>query len=427
MRPFRRKSQKVVIVPSGDGLMVQGAPGAVEAVAAQLMKPGDRVRRSRQPAADIFAAGTSAYALVATHREYFQFSAEALQRIAERGAIPSPAASGFFRSFVRDGNQFAGNLDWKPVSFSPEQALSMQTMAATMAIRAAIADVQKAVERVEGKVDQVVRVVRAERLGHVLGDRSVLNSLVSRLDRGGTLSDTDWQSVAHLGADIVRDLEAARSYLRLTLADDPDGTPRSRVGAAADLLDDALVRETLALLVISESNLGTWQRLRIAQVAKSEPKHLAGAIQDARQFLASQRAADQELADRLASFTELVATPGGLEGLTFIQTAKLKRAVLELSELTSEFAEQRCLDLADSPHVEYPGARDSVAHVARTTRAAGAGAARTAGSVLGALRSRPDSEPVAEVGELPLVAEDDHPDFEMIERRRFRSWMGSWK
>jgi hypothetical protein len=406
---FRRKSQELVIVWNGDGLMVEGDPGLVELVAAQLMEPGGRVRRSRQPVADLFAAGTAAYALAATHREYFQFSAQALQRLAEHGAIPSPDATGFFRSFVRDGKGFAGNLDWAPVSFSPEQALSLEVAAATMALRAAIADVKKAVERVEGKVDQVVRLVRAERLGHVLGDRQVLSSLVGRLDAGGPLSDTDWQSVAHLGADMVRDLEAARSYLRLALEDDPTGMPRHRVGVATDLLDDTLVRETLALLVVSESNLGMWQRLRIAQVAKSEPEHLAGAVEHAREFLASQRDADQALADKLAGFTELVASPIGLEGLTVIQTVKLKRVVRELSDLTAEFVDQRCLDLAATAEVDYPGARESAAYVARRTRDAGADVVRTAGVIVDSLRPRSDDGSDEQDGALPPISREDDP------------------
>jgi hypothetical protein len=406
---FRRKSQELVIVPTGDGLMVQGDPGLVELVAAQLMEPGAQVRRSRQSAADLFAAGAAGYAIVATHREYFQFSLQALQRLAEHGAIPSPDAPGFFRSVVHDGKHLAGGLDWAPVSFSPEQALSLELMAATIALRAAIADVQKAVERVEAKVDQVARLVRAERLGHVLGDRQILSSLVGRLDASGTISETDWQSVAHLGADMVRDLEAARSYLRLALEGDPTGLPRHRVGMATDLLDDALVRETLAVLVVSESNLGMWQRLRIARVARSEPEHLAGAVEHAREFLSSQRDADQALANRLAGFTELLASPIGLEGLTVIQTAKLRRAVRELSDLTSEFAEQRCLDLPDEADIDYPSARDSAAYVAGRARAAGADVVRTAGAIVDSLRPKTNQEPDGPFVELPPVGTEGSP------------------
>lgn len=407
MSPLRNGKPEVVIVPSGDGLMVEGSPDAVEAVAAQLMQPGGRVRRTRQPAADIFAASTAAKAVVATHREHFQFSPEAMRRINELGTIPSKDAEGYLRSFVKDGRSFAGNLDWKPGDFSPEQAVSMQVAAASMAIRVAIADVQEAVERVEAKVDQIARLSRADRLGNVLGDRSILSPLVNRLEAGGTLSETDWRTVSHLGADMVRDLEAVRSYLRLALADEPGGTPRVRVGAATDLLGDTLIQESLALLVVAESNLGMWQRLRIAQVAKSEPEHLPEAVEHAREFLSSQRAADQDLLDRLAGFTELVATPMGLEGFTFIQTTKLKRTKRQLSELTSEFAEQRCLDLADSPNVEYPGARDSAAHVARFIRDGGARA--VGGAILCFDEFRSDSDPGSEnpPDELPAEGEQD--------------------
>ncbi len=83
----------------------------------------------------------------------------------EHGAIP--IEDGFFRSFVRSGplrnSPFAGHLDWKPVELGPEQALAMQTMVVYLALRAAINDLTAAVERVEGKLDKLVTLARAER------------------------------------------------------------------------------------------------------------------------------------------------------------------------------------------------------------------------------------------------------------------------
>ncbi len=165
-------SESVEVVVAGNGIVVQGDPSAVTAFvdAAMDVVPSTRPRRVL---ADGLAVAGSVAAFRQTYREYFEFSPRALALLKEHGAIPTE--DGYFRSFVRSGpkgnSPFAGHLDWRQIDLGPEQALAVQTAVATLALRAAIAEVAEAVERVEGKVDTLVSLARAERLGHVLGDR----------------------------------------------------------------------------------------------------------------------------------------------------------------------------------------------------------------------------------------------------------------
>jgi hypothetical protein len=209
--------ESVELVVAGNGVVVQGSPSAVTTFVdrmAALTKSGS----SRRVIADGLAVAGHVGAISRTYREYFEFAPRSLELLRENGAIPT--GDGFFRGFVRSGplanSPFAGNLDWKPVELGPERALAMQTMVVHLALRAAIKDLTAAVERVEGKVDKLVTLARAERLGSVIGDQLTLQSLAESTREQGRISKTDWSTVDGLGAPISRDISAPRSSFALT-------------------------------------------------------------------------------------------------------------------------------------------------------------------------------------------------------------------
>jgi hypothetical protein len=59
-------------------------------------------------------------------------------------------------------------LEFQPVSFAASQAAALELAAATIAQRVAVENVQQAVERVEGKVDELLARARANDIGPVL-------------------------------------------------------------------------------------------------------------------------------------------------------------------------------------------------------------------------------------------------------------------
>ena len=78
-----------------------------------------------------------------------------------------------------------------------------------------------------------------------------------------------------------------------------------RASAAHGLVEESLFRETLALLLVCEHNLGQSQDLRIAHVRRVEPEHLGTAVADARRSLENDREADQLLVEMI---TEVIGT-----------------------------------------------------------------------------------------------------------------------
>lgn len=359
-----RRGTGVELAVFDDGMLIRGPSEAVEALAAELARGPGRVRRSPQPVFDGVGAIAGLGGMVGTHGTYFKMSAESLKAVrdANGGKLPTGWIKGVTRG---DGGSILKHLDLKVVRLNPQQALSLQTAAVGMALSAAIADVLDAVERVEGKVDEVVRLVRAERLGNALGDRRTLSRLAERVQASGTISETDWISVASMGPAIVRDIEALRSHVRLSVDHEIKRSTGSRLDAAKAMLDGSRVRESLELLLVAEENHNLWQLLRIAHVRHTERTHLEATIEDAREAIAVDAAADQALVASLGSVLSKLLEPGGTEGIAVLQAPKLRSKADELAEALKWFADQRLLERDEVPAVAWPGFKDSVHHVRR--------------------------------------------------------------
>ncbi len=364
-----RTTGELVLLADECGTLVVGDSANVAAVVSRLKTlSGSELSIAASPSADVLAGIASGYAIAFTSCEYVRHTAEALRRPRELGAIPT--GGGAFRSFVRDAkNHFAGNLDWTPVDVGPERALALQSAAVTLALRTAIKQVQDAIEQVAAKVDRIAAMLRAERLGDALGDRRTLERLINQVEQRGVLTATDWSSVAGLGPIITRDVEKLRAHTRAQLAEAKGGwRPRARVEDAQELLEDDLLAETLALLVVAEHNFALWQQLRIASVKAREPEHLAATVEDAASALRADIAEDQALADGLQSIVAALTEPGALDGFAPLQTRRLEDASVRLDTLARWFAEQRTLDIAALEAHIRPGFTDSVRHVGARVR-----------------------------------------------------------
>ncbi len=364
-------SSSVELVTMDGGVLVQGSPTAVTAVVDQMLETTAQAgRRSRLHFADALMGVATTVAFRQSHREYIEFSGRARALLTQRGVIPTD--DGYYRSFVRLGGQFAGNLDWKPVSLVPEQALVLQTAVAQLALRAAIRDVVTAIERVEGKVDRLVELARAERLGAAQGDYLTLRPLVEQARSRGEISRTDWSTVAALGPLISRDIESLRVYVHRQLKDvKRSPLARIRAGAAEELADE-LLKESVALLVLVEQNYAWWQALRLAHAATHEPAVLQRTGGDIRHQLAVLTAADQRLLNALNEAIGLLLAPTGFEGFAPLQKRRLCEYGLELAEVAAWFSDQRHLDLEIGEPAEYPDLIESLEKAGRTI-AIGAG------------------------------------------------------
>jgi hypothetical protein len=376
-------------VPEGDVLLWREEDGLV-----LLGAERDRKRLLATLGATTGAAGVagSVAALTSAGGDYYKLTADSAAKLAALGKQVDENNSMY--GFVRSGNRFGGNLRFDQVNFAPEQALALQSAAVSLALRSAIADVQAAVERVEDKIEDVQRHLRAQLNGDVIGTLRHLERVATSTQQRGVLLEADWASVAGVRVEISRNLERLRDFVARQ-AGDIDA--RSRLPKREAKLDDFLEpgggRDQLNLILISEHSLHLWEMLRIAQVRQREPQHVESAIADARRSLAQERRRNEELVASVMNCVDELRQVRPLEFHRVFSGREMRQTAADIHESLQHFSRAARLPLPELSEAVLPTVKDArdeaqarALETARGAKALGAAAARSGSSVIG--RSR---------------------------------------
>lgn len=392
----RRKARvgELVAIQGATGITLFGEPGAVDRFIDELTSVTGRKRPVGRTLADVVGLGATAAAFAGTTGQYFQLSPTSLLELGLHGAT-SAGTPGFISGVVRNADgSISSLLELQPVDFSPQQALALQQAATTMALRMAIQEVAEAVQRVEGKLDVLSDLVRSQRIGNAIGDYKFLTALAERVDGGAPLTQTDWSTVEHLGSEITRDIEGLRAFIRLRLADDETSRSTRSRAERLERLAASHLDEMLGALLLSEHNLMTWERLRLARHVHAEIDQIEAMMAGAQRALAAHRDDDQTLVTELEREIDEMTTARGLEGLAPISRRRLVEHAETLNTAVDWFAGQRTLDVTESV-MEQPD-------WATSARELGDRVSQTANSAKGAVVERvrrTKSEPTPELGE----------------------------
>ncbi|RDH77070.1 hypothetical protein DVS77_18865 [Mycolicibacterium moriokaense] len=267
-----------------------------------------------------------------------------------------PGTDGFFRMMTRGADKkFVSQLQWKPTNVNPARLMSVQMLAVQIALKTAISEVEDAVQRVESKVEEVLRLARASRSGDILGDRTSIERMVSYLEKHGSFSDTDWDWISSIGPGLNRTVEQLRQHALATLKTfDPQRPIQDRAEFVVNAVENEQLGETLSLLVVAEESLFKWQRLRIARVEATEPQHLEKVLDDARELLAHQMAADGELYRRAQVVLDAVARTEAIDGFRYWSVQGLSRDLPKLREDLDRFAHARRAQALDWSEISAP-------------------------------------------------------------------------
>jgi hypothetical protein len=363
-----RGGNSVTVFETERGLLVTGGDEEVAEFVDVLLAEVGEIRTVRSETSDEPTGLAAVNPLARRRSEYVEFSSQAMSLIREKKLVP--AAAGHFRSFVVKKGTSAGSVDWRALDLGPAKALALQGTVVQVALKLAIREVTDAIERVEGKVDQLLQLARAERLGSVKGDRRLLEPLAARAAESGAVSNSDWSTVAHLGADILRGIESFRDYVAREAADSKRTVfVRSRNAELEDLTSE-LLRESLALLVAAEDNYLLWLQIRVAHVSANERDALKQTLDLAEEMVSQLAIDDQRLINVLHAATLELIRPSGWEGLAPFKRKRMYENGEAIERDLVWFACQRHLDAPDIEAV-FPSLRESVEHaLARLTRSA---------------------------------------------------------
>jgi hypothetical protein len=383
---------ELAVSMQADGLLVAGDPADVEAYI-------ERIRGSASHAVNVIgidkaslgnatglAAGAAAF--LGQSAKFVQLHSESLKAVQKGQLIPG--TDGFFRMMTRGvDKKFVSQLQWKPANLTPTRMVSMQMMAVQLALKTAIAEVEESVQRVEGKVEEVLRLAHANRSGDVLGDRVTIDRMVSYLERHGSFSDADWDSIAGIGPALNRTVEQLRHHADRTLRSfDPTQPIQDRADFIVRAVEGDQLGETLSLLVVAQDSLFKWQRLRLARVEATQPHHVQQVLEDAQDLLKRQMVEDGALFQRAREILEAVAATKTIDGFRFLSVQGLQRDLPILRADLDRFAEARRAQLHEWAEFSAPSpweaASAAVDRVSETASAALETASETATLALGA-------------------------------------------
>lgn len=355
----------VVVEP--EGLLVAGDPDIVEGYLQRLRGiAGDAFTVSGIGKTNALNAGAGAAGMlsnVLTRGQFVQLSPESMKALRLHRVVPG--SNGYNRMMVTDkAGLFKQQLQWKSVSLTPTAALSVQLIAVQVALMSALAEVSESIARVEDKVDQMLTMLAANRVGDVVGRNAMVRRVSESYEKTSVFPETDWDSIASLGPDLVVDVERLRAHVRRTL----EGFDESKaVQIRADYLHRAVgdnrLGESLHLLVIAQDSLYRWQRLRIARVSLVEPAHLAHVVSDARDLMAEQLRNDVALVTQAGGVLASYAKMNRLDGFRWQSTANLKNDSEQLQRDLDAFAAARRHQIAEWSEYARPTVGDALSEV----------------------------------------------------------------
>jgi len=313
------------------------------------------------------------------------------QALYESGALSS-VGDGFYRLFGRasDGT-ISGHGALQPLAMAPQQAMAAQLAVVTLALTAAIKEVQEAIERVEEKVEHLRDLLEANRDGEIIGANRALRRRAQHMSFEGTMSDADWHAIDDIGVEVEQQIETLRAFIRkrLAAAEDEGKKISGRLEAVEHARD---VSETLALLVVAQDSLFLFQQMRVLRIRATQPEFAQAAIDEARSLLDQHSKEDTELVLRVRNLVAERAGVEALEMVRFLTASSIVRLAPEVDDSLSWFASQRAVPYETIAVPPLPSASEVVDEVRKRGLEIASGGKRAIGDLVERVRNRPEED-----------------------------------
>lgn len=299
-------ASQVATISTEFGVTVIGDPVEVDAYLKQYAIDTSGMRMSIPPAKlqQAFGSGGLLARLGANSVAKYMSSNDIVSAPAQDAAKLGPAQYAELRMVTRDpvSKRFTSNTLVSPATFALKAAAPelIAIEAALQVVVAQLDQIQRDVAEVHEDTQDLLAQANAQRLGDIYGHHRVLARHSAGLDKGQTLTDTDWSSLASLGPVLEVGVARLQAYLGesvrgLDASDDFD----KRSAKLASLVKRGTFVRTLELLIVAQQSEYLWQRIRLERVRTAEPDALQQTLTNTGELLAEHLASDRELANQL--------------------------------------------------------------------------------------------------------------------------------
>ncbi len=267
-------------------------------------------------------------------------------------AHTGPAQLAELRLVARDpaSKRFTSNTLVRPAEYALKGAAPelIAIEAALQHLQRQLDEIQRDIAEVHEDTQELLALANAQRLGDIYGHHRVLARHCAALDKGQTLTGTDWSSLAALGPVLEVGVYRLRAYLTESLKDmDPTDDVDARAKKLQSLVKRGEFVRTLGLLIVTQQSEYLWQRIRLERVRTAEPDALQQTLTNTGELLTEHLAADRSLADQLWDVLETYAVLRLPEVHHIAAGRRLVRSRRTLSEGVDRFVELRARQAAD--------------------------------------------------------------------------------
>lgn len=255
---------------------------------------------------------------------------------------------------------------------NPAAAANVHIMAATLAIRVALKELDTLVQAVDAKLDTIVRDNRDEALGNVQGTTHVLDKAFGFFEETGRLNDALWDQVSGQAAVLAQAHAVALNHLN-TIA---DGLAVKNLGKRVSSAEAAAKGELKHWLVIAAVTLTNMVRMdsleavRSANDGSDSTAHSRHIAKSRERRMASTTAALQNLSDAVSAAVDVDAFTRVTNPM---EMAKLYTAAEELQRLLRIFSSN--FGMPEASAIKRTQWHESVLRLGQKATGAVAGAA----------------------------------------------------
>jgi len=356
---------EIALHVEGDSAIAVGDPAALAALFERLDIDPTAPVPVGQAIADTAAAVSGVGAVGMTAKgNWFQMTPESLAKFYEFASF-NPPANGVFSAVIRgQGGRFETFVDLVQTNgINPASVANAHALAAALALRMAIKNLEDLVKSLDVKLDRVLQDSRTREMGNIQGITHVLSKIYRDFEETGTISATDWSQVDSHPTELAQLLNTALGHID-TLTQGLSAESFKKKLEGAELASNGELQHWLVLAAICLANMARMDALEIAH-ARTQ-----GEVSVVRQAAKVKRANEElltktkETVQALANAAENTGRVEAFHRVTNpLAAIRMDKATVRIRTLLSSFSD--AFDMpAISEHTERRAWHESILDLA---------------------------------------------------------------
>lgn len=338
---YEARNSDLALYVDGGSALVAGNPAAIAELFKKLDIPSETTSKLGTAITDMLAVAGGLAGILGQENvsgNSFQMTAESYEKYLEL-AGSTKEKFGLISGVLRKAD---GTIDTvvdlvKTSSVSPAAMGNPAMLAAALAIRTAIHNLEVQLESIDAKLDTVLRDTRNEALGNIQGTTYILDKAFGYFEETGVLTPTLWDQVSGQAAALSQMHAIALNHIDALTEDLKAKNFGKRLDGARTAASGEL-QHWLIITAVALTNMVRMDSLEIVHGAKADSAgaHVRHVEQARKRRLELTRSKVQTLADAATEATKVdtftrVANP--------FEMPKLYDAVSEIQRLLTVFSE----------------------------------------------------------------------------------------